>query len=220
MNIERKASHVLTCGKSGMGKSTYNLRYIIGSHHDRVFIFDHQGEYQIRLNLIPCFTMAEVRRRAATERIIAFDYTKFHRGQMAESFDMFCDDIFNLCVDHLEPQGIESLLVCDEVQKVCTANECPQPLKNVMQTGRRFNLDSALMSQQPNRIHNEVREQVTELIMFNLNDENSLKFVKKMGLDEQPIIRQPALNYIWFNLMTGESRPGVISYSEKVNKTS
>lgn len=218
MNIERKASHVLTCGKSGKGKTTYNLRYLIGSHHDRVFIYDHQGEFAERLHLVPITSFEELRKRAAKERFLCFDYSQAFPGQMEETFDMFCGFVFDLCVEHLEPQGIESILVCDEVQKCTTVNECPQPLKNVMQTGRRFNLDSALMSQQPNRIHNEVREQVTELVMFQLKDENSLKFVKKMGLDEQPIIDLPDLHYIWFNLSNGESRKSEVKYTKFVQQ--
>lgn len=212
MNIERKASHVLTCGKSGMGKSTYNLRYILGSHHDRVFMFDHQAEYVQRLNLIPCYTIDAVRQRARTERLIAFDYSAKFPGQMAEAFDIFADEIFRMCKENLEPAGIESLFVCDELQKVCPEGQCPQPLKNIMQTGRRFNLDSALMSQQPNRLHNEVREQITELVMFNLIDENSIKFVRKMGLDEKPIMMQEALHYIWFDLANGKSKASALTY--------
>lgn len=212
MNIERKASHVLTCGKSGMGKSTYNLRYLIGSHHDRVFIYDHQGEYSIRLNTIPCYTFLQMRDRAKEERILIYDYSKNYFGDMEGQFDQFCDEVFYMSKNFLEPQGVESLFVCDEIQKIVTTADCPKPLKNIMQTGRRFNLDSALMSQQPNRLHNEVREQITELVMFNLIDENSLKFVKKMGLDETPIITLQPLNYIWYDLHSGKSKAAKIDY--------
>jgi hypothetical protein len=127
---------------------------------------------------------------------------------------MFCDTVFDMCQRYLEPQNVESLFVCDEVQKVTTVADCPRPLKNIVQTGRRFNLDSLLMSQQPNRIHNELREQVTELVMFNLKDENSLKFVKKMGLDESPIINLQDLHYIWYDLKTGKSKNSELKYTK------
>lgn len=219
MNIERKASHILTCGKSGTGKSTYNLRYIIGSHHDRVFIYDHQGEFAERLHLLPVYDMNSFRERAKTERLLAFDYSKNYEGQLEEAFDMFCDNVFDLCKRYLEPQNVESLFVCDEVSKVSTTAECPKPLKNIMQTGRRYNLDSALMSQQPNRIHNEMREQVTELVMFNLIDVNSLKFVKQMGLDEQPIIQLRELEYICFNLKDGTEQKSKLKYTKFLERT-
>lgn len=214
MNIERKASHVLTCGKSGTGKSTYNLRYLIASHHDRVFIYDHQGEYCERLHLLPVYDFHSLRERTKTERLLAFDYSKNYSGEMEQCFDLFCDEVFSMCKNHLEPQGVECLFVCDEVQKVTTTSDCPKPLKNIVQTGRRFNLDTALMSQQPNRIHNELREQVTELVMFNLIDENSLKFVKKMGLDEMPIMKLPELHYIWYDLKRGTTRNSSIKYTK------
>lgn len=208
----RKASHVLTCGKSGMGKSTYNLRYIIGSHHDRIFIFDHQSEYSMRLKVMPCYTFQEIRQRAKNERIIIFDYSIKYFGQLEETFDEFNSEIFSLSKDYLEPQNVETLYVCDELQKIVTTSDCPQNLKNILQTGRRFKLDSALMSQQPNRLHNEIREQITELIMFRLDDENSLKFVRNMGKDEEEIKGLLPLHYKWYNLSTGEERKGQIVY--------
>lgn len=218
MNIERKASHVLTCGRSGTGKTTYILRYLLASHHDRVFIFDHQAEFIERLHLIPCYELDDIAKRARTERIIAFDYSKNYYGEMEETFDLFCDKVFFLCKDHLESQNIESVFVCDELSKVTTVSDCPKPLKNIVQTGRRYNLDTALMSQQPNRIHNEVREQVTELVLFNLKDENSLKFVKKMGFDEQPVMALPDLHYIWFNTKSGETRKSEIKYTKYITQ--
>lgn len=212
MNIERKASHCLTCGMSGMGKSSYNLRYILASWHDRIFIFDHQSEYSLRLNLLPCFTFAEARERAKSERIICFDYSKNFFGELEGSLNAFADMVFFMCKDHLEPQNVQSLFVCDELQKIIPANEAPKEVKNIIQTGRRFNLDSALMSQQPNRIGNEIREQVTELILFRLKEENSLKFVRGMGIDADPIMSLPPLHYIWFDLVNGGQRSGVIDY--------
>ncbi len=206
MNIIRKASHVLVCGMSGMGKTGYGERYIIGSHHERVFIFDHQSEFYVRLHLNPVTKFEQIRRRAETERIICYDYSNDYPGNMEYAFDNFCDEVFDLNKTYLEPQNIQSLMVCDEIQKVCNPNECPQPLKNILQTGRKFNVDTLSLSQQPNRIHNEQRVQVTELIMFHLHDENSLKFAKSCGLETDPIIKLERLHYHWHNMLTGEMR--------------
>ena len=218
MNIIRKASHVLVCGMSGMGKTGYGERYIIGSHHGRVFIFDHQAEFFIRLNLRPVVKFEHIRRRAETERIVCYDYSYDFPGNLEDAFDLFCDEVFDLNKTYLEPQKVESLLVCDEIQKVCTPNECPQPLKNILQTGRRFNVDTLSLSQQPNRIHNEQRVQVTELVMFHLNDENSLKFTKNCGLDTEPIQRLKPLQYRWHNMLTGEVRTSTLDFPKLLKK--
>lgn len=210
----RKASHTLVCGKSGMGKSSYGLRYIIGSHHDRIFIFDHQSEYSLRLKVQPVFTFEDFRKKASTDRAVIFDFTQNFAGELEESFDVFCDEVFDMSRNYLEPQNVESLFVVDELQKIIPTERAPKPLKNIYQTGRRFKLDSLTLSQQPNRLHNEVREQITELVLFRLDDENSLKFVKNMGKETEEIKTLQPLHYKWYNTVTGEERNSVIRYTK------
>lgn len=202
-----------------MGKTSYGERYMIGSHHGRVFIFDHQGELQERLKVAPCYTFKAMRERAEDERIVCFDYSAAFPGQLNESFEAFCDEVFDLAQNSLEPAGIETLFVCDEVQKTHEPAKCPRPLKNIVQTGRRFKLDSLLFSQQPNRISNEIREQVTELVLFRLNDENSLKFIEDYGENSDEISSLQPLEYVWFNLVTGIRRKSRINWgrAEKNN---
>lgn len=214
MDIMRKASHILVCGKSGMGKSTYGLRYIIASHHDRIFIFDHQSEYSLRLKLEPVYTFEEMRKKAATDRIVIFDFTLNYPGQLAESFDEFNNEVFDMARNYLEPQNIETLYVCDELGKIVPVQDAPMSLKTIYQTGRRYKLDSLTLSQQPNRLHNEVREQITELTLFRLDDENSLKFVKNMGKDTEIIKELEPLHYRWYNCLTGEERKSEIKYTK------
>jgi hypothetical protein len=202
----------LIAGNSGGGKTTYAERYMIGSHHPRIFIFDHQDEFNERLHLPVVYDFDDIRRVASTERFVCFDYAQKYPGQLNECFDEFCTEIFAIAKDHLEPSGVDCLLVCDEVQKCVTPNLCPFPLKNVLQTGRRFGVDSLCMTQQPNRIHNEQREQTTELVLFNLMDENSLKFVSQMGKSTEDIQRLKRLQYKWHDLRNGEERFGELKF--------
>lgn len=215
MNIIRKASHVLIAGNSGSGKTTYAERYIIGSHHPRVFLFDHQGEFTERLHLPPVLSFDRIRPRAETERLVCYDYSQEHPGRLEECFDGFCDEVFDISRYHLEPMKFDCLMVCDEVQKCSSNANCPKPLKNILQTGRRFGVDSCCITQQPNRIHNEQREQVTELVLFNLMDENSLKFVAQMGKNTEEVQALKPLEYKWYNLRTGEERKSKIEFGPK-----
>lgn len=213
MDILRKASHVLVAGMSGMGKTSYGERYLVGSHHDRVFLFDHQSEFQVRLNLLPCYSLAEMRERAQTERFVAFDFTQNFKGQLEESFDLFCEEVFRMCEENLEPAGIESIMVTDELQKIVPLeSRVPRPLKNVYQTGRRYKLDTLTLTQAPNELHNNIRVQITEAAMFKLTDENSLKFISKMGWETESIMKLPDLHYNWYNRNTSEVR-----YNCKIN---
>jgi hypothetical protein len=212
VNIKRKASHVLVAGRSGMGKTTYGERYLIGAHHKRVFIFDHQGEFAERLHVLPIFRFEDIRRRGETETILCYDYSREARGQLLEAFDAFCTEVFDICEFHLEPRGFDGLIVCDEIQKCIGDQSPPQSVKNIVQTGRRFGVDSLFLSQQPNRIHNEMREQVTELVLFSLQDENSLKFAKNMGKNVEEVQALKEHEYLWYNLHTGEERRGVVKH--------
>lgn len=219
-SIKRKASHVLVCGKSGTGKTSYAERYIIGSHHDRIFIFDHQSEFQERLALFPVFTFEDMQERLRTERILCFDYTKHYFGHLEETYEAFCDWCFYTSKDYLQPLGKESLMMTDEIQKTMTTASLPQPLKNILQTGRRFNLDTLSTSQQPNELHNSLRNQVTEFVCYRLQDQRALKWVCEAGIDIDVVSKLPDLSYLWKNMQTGEERIAIIDYPEKpVTKT-
>lgn len=206
MNILRKASHVFVAGKSGKGKTSYAERYIVGSHHDRVFIFDHQGEFQHRLHVEPVIDFSELWERAAKERILCFDFSLHFPGELEDTFDQFCATVFELSRYYLQPAEIETLFVCDEIQKVTGPFNAPKPLKDIMQTGRRYALDSLTMSQAPNEVHNTLRNQITELVLFNLVEENSLKFAANLGIDVSQVLELPDLTYNWYNLASGEQR--------------
>lgn len=111
--------------------------------------------------------------------------------------------------------GLDSLFVCDEVQKFTKPAFIPQPLKEIMQTGRRFNIDTALMSQQPNELANSLRNQVTEFISYRHTDPTALDWIEKMSLSREVISSLPDLTYIWRNTQTGEQRQGKIDYPVK-----
>lgn len=214
-NIKRTASHLLVTGMSGMGKTSYVERYLAGSYHDFVFIFDHQTEFFERLNLIPCYDFSDMEKSMQDNRIICFDYTLKYYGRLEAIFEAFCDYVFELSRNVLLPANYESLMVCDEIQKVIGPNTLPQSYKNVIQTGRRFNIDTAQLSQQPNELHNSLRNQVTEFVTYKLQDDRALKWVSEMGIDIEMVRGLPNLSYHWKNMHTGEERDGKIDYPLK-----
>lgn len=212
MNIVRKASHVFVAGMSGTGKTSYGERYIVGSNYERIIIFDHQSEFQERLHLIPCYSFEEFKQRILTERILAFDFTENFGGELEETFDTFCDEVFEWARFTLSKSGYETLFVTDELQKVVGAHTCPKPIKNIMQTGRRYCLDTLLLCQQPNEIHNTIRNQITELACFKLNDPRALEFPAYFGLDPDDVQNLERLHYIWRQTHTGEERRSKIDF--------
>lgn len=215
MNIERKSQQVHVYGRSGFGKTSYAERFLLGSHFDRIFIYDHQSEFWHRLGVTPITDMEDLRERVCKERILCFDYSFAYYGELEERFDEFCDEVFDICKGSLEPQGVESIFVCDELQKVVGPHNCPKPLKNIVQTGRKFAIDSLFIGQQPNEIHNTVRNQATEFILFAQKDENALKFAEMNGFDTDEVRQLQPLHYVWQNMNTSEFRRGSIDYPTK-----
>ena len=210
MDLLRKASHVLVCGRSGQGKTSYGERYIAGSHHARVFIFDWQGEFAGRLRIPPVYDLEEIGENPA--RIIAFDPSEHFGGHFEEVFGAFCDIVMFQAKQVKAKSGLDCLLVCDELQRLIPVQDPPQELRNVLQTGRRAGLDTLLLSQQPNRLHNEVREQFTEIAFFKMTDTRSLEFVESRGVDPERISKLETLHYLWFNTLTDETRDGLLKF--------
>lgn len=206
MNILRAARHIHVCGRSGQGKTSYAERYIAGSHHGKVFIFDWQNEFAPRLGLEFKNDMAEL--WDAPERIVCYDPHAQFPGQMAEAFALFCNGVFHEAGN----QSLDSLLVVDELQRIIPVQDPPHELRTVLQTGRRQGLDTLILSQQPNRLHNEVREQFTEIVFFRMDDRRSLEFVEDRGADESLVANLPPLHYLWLNTQTRETRQGSIRF--------
>lgn len=218
MNVLHKASHVLIVGKSGMGKTTFGIRYINGSPHKRVFIFDPEREFALRLQLKEeqiAYSIEDLYRKGETQRIIAYDSEIEFEGMRAEAFDVFCESIFGLARDGFCPAGINTLMVTDELQKYVNQSSAPQSFRTIVETGRRQMLDTLSLSRAPNRLHAGVREEFTELVMFRLDDENSLKFAEGVGANTALVQTLPEHEFLYFNIVRGGERRGKVEFSHR-----
>ncbi len=203
-------------GKSGMGKTTYALRYLQGSSHDRVFIFDHQGEFRVRFNAQESQVATDEESfyaAAERHRLVFFDPAVNYGGAFLETFDDFAGLVHEIATQAFEPLGKNCLFVCDEIQKFCKIGAIPPNFKNVLETGRRSMLDSLSLSQRPNKIDADVREQWTEIICFHLSDPNSLKFLDAIGANPDEISGLGPHEFRFFQTQRGEERGGKLDFS-------
>lgn len=203
-----------------MGKTSLAIRYINASPHDRVFIFDHQDEFANRLEIgrrRVARDPDELLELAQDHRIVPFDFATNYGGHMDEGFVDFCDSVYELARDGLEPLGLCALFVCDEIQRFVNPHQCPIEFRTIVETGRRSNLDSLLLSQRPNKINGDIREQLTEMFLFRLQDENSLKFAAEVGANTDRVMNLKPLEYLYFNLMNGREKTDAVEFARRKN---
>lgn len=196
MNVKHKPLKVLVTGKSGSGKTSFWNRVIMGAHHVKKFVFDHENEFAQRTGFP---SIAYLTEQAILENeFIVFDpHPQFSdQGGIAEAFDYFCNTVFEVSREIPGPK----LFASDELQAFIDANTVPESLRQVMETGRRYELDTCFISQQPNIIHNRLRNQLTEIVTFNHVDKRPLNFFEELGIDTAPIQALPRLSWIRYNL--------------------
>ena len=81
-------------------------------------------------------------------------------------------------------------------------------LSLVLETGRRYGLDFAGITQQPNLVHNRIRNQATEVIAFQQMDARSVEWCESVGFDGDAIRALPPGRYLARNLKSGGTAAG------------
>jgi hypothetical protein len=85
------------------------------------------------------------------------------------------------------------------------ANNVPPELICILDTGRRYQLDFYAICQAPNRIHNAVRNQITEVWTFRQSDKNAVAYLVDNSFNEDEIRNLQGHDCLWRNLSTGEN---------------
>jgi hypothetical protein len=182
MQISHRPTKILVTGKSGTGKSTYFTRYLSNAPQGKVFLFDHEGEYSFRKRIQPCLSMERLSDELEKQYII-YDPSDDFPGDTLEAFNFFCDWTFEVC------KGIPGtkLFASDELQKIVATDSLPQEFCCVVETGRRRGIDTFFVCQQPNLLHNRLRNQLTEIVTFAHLDKRALIFLEELGFNADEI---------------------------------
>lgn len=204
-------------GRSGTGKTTLGIDFILGTHHQRVAIADHEGEFATRLRVPLNLSWSAFYDALEKQRISCLDITEVDESGSEAAFDEMCAQVLDLQKTVFQGHGFDMLLVVDEVQKYTSAQYVSPHFKNCLETGRKWGLDTLSLSQRPNGINTAIREQFTEIFFFRMIEENSHKFGEYFGISAE---EQSALadgEYIYLNMKTGERRPGRIDWAKKIS---
>lgn len=200
-NFDHISDKRLIVGASGTGKSTLLLKQLKKQKARLKFIYDHQGEYAHKLGIPACYDPEGLCEKTAAGGYVIFDPLKMFSGKLPEGFCFFCDYVWAVCT---ELPG-RKILCCDELQKVTDEKSLCEELQNILDSGRRFQIDCIFGSQAPNSLHNRVRGQITEVYTFNHWEDNALIYLKANGFDSEQVRNLPIHKYFYKNLRTGQS---------------
>jgi hypothetical protein len=80
----------------------------------------------------------------------------------------------------------------------------------VLETGRRYGLDAAMISQQPNLIHNRIRNQLTEVVTFQQMDPTAVDWLETVGFDPEAVRALRPGQFLVRNLNSGAQTNGKV----------
>lgn len=203
-NLQYQARRVLILGTSGTGKSTLIAKLIDSHPAQLVLVYDWQGgEICKRVSgLLVTSRAAFVEAVEAGHRIVCYDAETGEEDEKGAGFDWFCETCFTIAG---EVSG-RVLIVVDECQELIDPQNLPEPLGDILSRGRRREMDTCIAARSANALETEARDQVTELYVFRLVDERSLKYPKSVGLDADAILNLPDTSLVYRDMRTGEQK--------------
>lgn len=198
LHVDAKKFILLATGNSGSGKSTFVIRWLANARLSCRFLFDPEGEFADRLGLAAAESPQEMEQSVADGWMI-YDPHAMFPGKLPDAFDFFCQWSFDTAS---RLPGNKAVLV-DEVWKYCKPQTIPDPLANIIQTGRKRQIQAAFCTQRPNRLNEAITNEVDELVCFRLQGQNALKSIEHLGADPDEVSTLPPGAYVSQELNRG-----------------
>lgn len=203
MNYNHIESFRLITGKSGTGKTTYFLRAIAGARHRYKFLFDPQREISRKLRWRPVQDSAGVVYCVRVGLPVCFDPSRDFAGRPKEGFAWFTRLSLELSKELRGPK----LFACDELQKYTALGRggVPGGLAEILDIGRKEEIDGLFVAQRVNKVNDDIRAQLTELVTFQHTDRLPLRWLEDDGFDPELVSRLKSPGqYLRRNLKTGQ----------------
>lgn len=183
LDIANRPSVTLIAGRSGSGKSTFALRYLLNAEGVSCrFIFDPAEEYAHRLDIQPQRTPLEM--EVGIRRGWCLFGTDLFPGEASAAFLSFCDVAWQFSA----ALPGRKLVLVDEVWKYCSPLAIPSELAMLVQEGRKIGLETVFLTQRPNRLNESILGEVTECVAFAMTGERGLlKVVQSCNVPEDEV---------------------------------
>jgi DNA helicase HerA-like ATPase len=178
-------------GASGYGKTEWCLRWLRKERAACRFIFDAEGEFAHAFGSYGAGTPAQMAEQMNSGWCI-FDPAPMFGGNWPAAFEYFCHFAFEASRTF---RG-RKLFIVDEVWRYTRTTNLSPAVENLVFTGRRQELDFVVIGQMPNRIHNAIRDSLTDVVCFALMDAGALEFPTDYGFDPETLRRLPRFEWI------------------------
>jgi DNA helicase HerA-like ATPase len=196
MDFAARREVSLVCGRSGSGKSTFVLRYLLNAPGVACrFVFDPEEEVAARLRVTPARKPEELE-AAVPSGWVVFDPSTMFPGAPDRAFRFFCAWAFE--VSSRGPG--RKVLVVDEAWRYSDPSSIPEELALAVNTGRKRGLSVMLSTQRPHRLHGDLVAEVTELVGFQVTDPLALQALRRLGVNPEELQSLPLGRWIAWNL--------------------
>lgn len=171
-------------------------------------MYDHKLEIAPRIGVKPCLTFEELQGAIETKsRFVVFQPPIEFEADTVGGFEFFSD--FAFAIAKCE-QGVK-LFFSDELQMFTDGDSIPYYLAAIVENGRIYEFDFLGASQMPQQIGPRLRNQMTEIVSFRLNEPRCFIWLSDLGWQENEIDtvrRLPRFQYISRDQMTGKTFSG------------
>ena len=203
MNFSHIPDKELITGTSGSGKTTLLLKRIRENRGHYKFVFDAEGQIAFHLKCRPALTLDDCNRQIMAG-VCVFNPSQLF-DDVDEGFEFFCDYTFTLS----QKLPGKKWFYADEVQDHSETHYCSPWLRRIAQKGRWWSLDVCCISQQPNELHNKLRNTFTRVSTFQQIDDTAFVYLKRYGFQPDQVRALPPGQFIT-RYKTGEEVRGEV----------
>lgn len=208
MKVVKKMTFLIM-GKTGMGKSYFTCSLIdyLAENRKLVMITDQNRDIEMLDQIVdfPKLTHVEVTgqnvnripyaKLISEEQAMAFEFMNVLDDEQNDALNEICRVIYN--------EG-DTVLYIDECHLFFPRFNYPVELERLIRGGRKFGIDTVLVTQQVVDLRKTALRQAYILVLFRITEENELKKLKDMGININIVSNLPPYKCLIIDTITGE----------------
>ena len=191
LNLNHPPNRIGVFGASGSGKTTLAAKYAANARARVRCFYDPELEWCRRFNVRPAGS-PETFAAGLAAGLVCFNpegmFPDFESG-----LAYFCETVFEAALQLRGP----ILVGVDELQDYVKPGWMPPELKQIMQRGRRREIDLLMIGQTPAELGPKVRTQLESVFVFQFSEANALDWAGGYGFDPDAVQSLGPHRWLW-----------------------